>query len=343
MEQLYCGIDLHSNNSVVVLSDEKDKVIYQKRLSNDLKEILDALSRYRKQINGIVVESTYNWYWLADGLEEEGYAVHLANTAAIQQYSGLKHTNDQSDARWLAHMLRLGILEKGYIYPKEERGLRELLRRRTFLIQRQTQCALGIQAMVTRYENIKFTAAKLKGCQREEDQKKLIGHIKNKHVQIAVGLELKVLNCIMEQVEKLEQHIFLEMKEKGIDKRLKKMPGIGIILSTTILLETGDIKRFASAGNYSSYCRCVESKRESNAKKKGENNRKNGNAYLGWAFVEAANYAIRYYEPVKRYYQRKLAKRNRTVAIKSIANKLSKACYFMIRDGVAFDMQKLFG
>ena len=113
MEKLYCGIDLHSNNSVVVLSDEKDKVIYQKRLSNDLKEILNALSKYREQINGIVIESTYNWYWLADGLQEEGYAVHLANTAAIQQYSGLKHTNDQSDARWLAHMLRLGILEKG--------------------------------------------------------------------------------------------------------------------------------------------------------------------------------------------------------------------------------------
>ena len=110
----------------------------------------------------------------------------------------------------------------------------------------------------------------------------------------------------------------------------------------TILLETGEITRFNSPGNFSSYCRCVESKRISNSKKKGENNKKNGNAYLGWAFVEAANYAIRFSDPIKKYYQRKLGKTNRVVAIKTIANKLSKACYFMLRDKVEFDMKKLF-
>jgi transposase len=50
-----------------------------------------------------VVESTYSWYWLVDGLMEKGHRVHLANTAAIQQYEGLKYTDDDSDARWLAH------------------------------------------------------------------------------------------------------------------------------------------------------------------------------------------------------------------------------------------------
>jgi transposase len=110
----------------------------------------------------------------------------------------------------------------------------------------------------------------------------------------------------------------------------------------TILLETGEIKRFEGPGNYSSYCRCVESKRISNEKKKGENNRKNGNAYLSWAFVEAANFAIRFNKPVKKYYQRKLIKTKQVVAIKTVANKLSKACYFILRDGVSFEMKKTF-
>jgi len=106
---LYGGIDLHANNSVVVLLNEQDHVIYQKRFPNHLPTILEPLGRHHREIEGVVVESTYHWYWLVDGLMEVGYRVHLANPAAIQQYSGLKYTDDHSDARWLAHLLRLGV------------------------------------------------------------------------------------------------------------------------------------------------------------------------------------------------------------------------------------------
>jgi len=128
--KLYGGIDLHSNNSVINLIDENSIVVLKKRIANNLKTILLLLEPYRDAIAGLVVESTYNWYWLVDGLMEAGYKVHLANTAAIQQYSGLKHGDDDSDANWLANMLRLDILPTGYIYPKEERMLRDLLRKR---------------------------------------------------------------------------------------------------------------------------------------------------------------------------------------------------------------------
>jgi transposase len=101
---LYGGIDLHANNRVVVLLHDQDQVIYQKRLSNHLPTILEPLNLHRDEIEGVVVESTYNWYWLVDGLMEAGYRVHLANPAAIQQYSGLKYSDDHSDARWLAHL-----------------------------------------------------------------------------------------------------------------------------------------------------------------------------------------------------------------------------------------------
>jgi transposase len=127
---LYSGIDLHGNNNVTLLLDEHDRVIYQKRLPNQLPIILEQLAPYQEDITGVVVESTYNWYWLVDGLMEADYRVHLANPTAIQQYSGLKYTDDNSDARWLAHLLRLGVLPEGYIYPKEQRPLRDLLRKR---------------------------------------------------------------------------------------------------------------------------------------------------------------------------------------------------------------------
>src|ERR1044071_10249325 len=117
---LYGGIDLHANNSVVVLLNEQDQVIYQQRLANHLPTILEQLAPYQEDITGVVVESTYNWYWLVDGLMEAGYRVHLANPAAIQQYSGLKYTDDHSDARWLAHLLRLGELDQRPVHQRAQ-------------------------------------------------------------------------------------------------------------------------------------------------------------------------------------------------------------------------------
>jgi len=115
---MYGGIDLHSNNSVIAIIDDADRVVAQKRLPNDVTKIIGFLVRWQEQLAGIVVESTYNWYWLVDGLQEAGFHVHLANTAAIKQYEGLKHSDDETDAQHLAHLLRLGILPTGTILPR---------------------------------------------------------------------------------------------------------------------------------------------------------------------------------------------------------------------------------
>lgn len=108
------------------------------------------------------------------------------------------------------------------------------------------------------------------------------------------------------------------------------------------MLETGDIGRFKEVGHYASYCRCVDSQYRSNDKKKGEDNEKNGNKYLSWAFIEAANFAKRYNEKARRFYQRKAAKRNNVVATKALAHKLARACYYIIKDQVPFDENKVF-
>src|SRR6266545_2707070 len=253
--QLYGGIDLHANNSVVVLLDEQDRVVYQKRFPNQLEQILHQLAFYQGAIEGVVVESTYNWYWLVDGLMEQGYEVHLANTAAIQQYEGLKYTDDHSDARWLAHLLRLGVLPQGYIYPKAERPVRDLLRKRSQLVRQRTTNLLSIQNLVTRNTGSSLSANQIKGL----DVQPVDELLPNGDLALAVKANLSVMCSADEQTEILERTVTQRAKLSPQFSFLKTVPGIGQILALTIMLETGDIRRFSSVGNFASYCRCVGS------------------------------------------------------------------------------------
>jgi len=93
--KLYAGIDLHSSNNFIGIINENDKRRYSKRHYNNIDTVLKVLKPFKKSLQGVVVESTYNWYWLVDGLQEQGYRVHLANPSAIKQYEGLKHTDDR--------------------------------------------------------------------------------------------------------------------------------------------------------------------------------------------------------------------------------------------------------
>ena len=149
--QLYAGLDLHSRNTYIGILDQEFNRIFKKRVANNLELILQTLNPFGCQLKGLVVESTYNWYWLIDGLMDAGYqCVHLANPSAIKQYEGLKHADDQHDAFFLAHLLILGILPQGYIYPKENRPVRDLARKRMFLVQHKTAHILSLQSLIAR-------------------------------------------------------------------------------------------------------------------------------------------------------------------------------------------------
>jgi transposase len=153
----YSGIDLHSNNCVVAVIDEVDRVCCERRVPNNLSQILALLEPYREELAGIVVESTFNWYWLLDGLQQAGYRVELANTVAMKQYDGLKYSGDEYDARHLAHLLRLGILRTGYIYPKEMRAVRDLARKRTQLVRTRTMQAMQAMGRVVGPEEFRLS------------------------------------------------------------------------------------------------------------------------------------------------------------------------------------------
>jgi transposase len=338
---LYGGIDLHANNSVVALMNEQDEVIYQKRLPNDLPTILEQLGPYHTDIEGLVVESTYNWYWLVDGLMEADYRVHLANPAAIQQYNGLKYSDDHSDARWLGHLLRLGVLPEGYIYPKADRAVRDLLRKRAHFVRQHTANVLSVQNIMVRNTGSRFSVKRI----RELTAKELKHLLPEAYQGLAITSSLAILDCLSQQIKTLEKAVSKRLKHTPSYEQLLTVDGIGTILAQTIALETGQIGRFPTVGDYASYCRCVNSTKLSNGKRKGQGNVKNGNLYLGWAYMEAAQFAIRFNPQAQRFDQRKLAKstNNTVLARKSVAHKLSRACYYIMRDLVPFEATKAFG
>lgn len=335
---LYVGMDLHSNNCYTGIIDEEEKQQFSRKLPNDKAKIISALAPYRDEIIGVAVESTYNGYWLVDALMEKEYKVHLANPAAMKQYEGIKYLDDKQDAFWLARMLKLGILPEGYIYPRESRGTRDLLRQRSRFVIQKTSLKHTLQQVVCNQTGVTLSNNAL----NEIDDEKLAHFLKDEDVSFSAKSMLETIRFLEGRIKAIETRIVGQIKGDPIYPVLTSVPGIGRVLGITIALETGPIERFSSAGDFASYARCVPSSYWSNAKQKGSGNVKNGNRYLSWAFAEAAHFAIRYCKGAKGFYQRKCAKTNQPSAYRAMANKLAKACYFMMKEKKEFDVKRLF-
>ena len=333
--QTYAGIDLHSSNNFIGVIDAKDKRLYGKRHHNNLKQVVKALGQFKKDLQGIAIESTYNWYWLVDGLQEHGYDLQLVNTAAVTQYDGLKYSGDHHDAFHLAHLMRLGILPTGYIYPKEQRAIRDLLRPRLSLVRTASAQLISVQSQIWRSTGTRFSSAELRKPDFVPPQ------VDNYTLQ-AVHAGLAVYQTLQREIDALETSAHQAVKLTDAFKILQTVTGIGKILGLTIMLETGTIERFAGPGNFASYCRCVDSTRTSNGKKKGEGNAKAGNKYLSWAFSEAAHFAVRFEPLAQRFYKRKKARTNGIIAIRAVARKLARATWIMLKHQVPYDARRMF-
>ncbi len=336
----YLGIDLHSTTCVLGMVDQKGGRIFHRKLPNDLPVLLETLRRYKRRIKEVAVESTYNWYWMVDGLREAGYCVRLGHPSAFKRYEGLKYSDDKHDAFWLAEMLRLHILPTAFIYPKAQRMVRDLLRKRAFLVRQRVALMVGLQNTLVNHGQKKLNANAMKSI-RQNHVKGLLAD--DEALALSTQVSKECIDFYTTRIKRIERDVVQRVALEEPYKLLLTAPGIGVVLGLTIMLETGPISRFPQVGNYASYCRKVSSRWLSNDKLKDRGNERNGNAYLAWAFSEAAELARRFDPQVQAYYERKMRRSHRLVAHFAVAHKLARAVYFMLRDQVPYDGKKLFG
>jgi transposase len=332
-------MDLHSNNVVIGIMDLDGKRVASRKVPCELKEVVKFLAPFKKRLEKVAVESTYNWYWLVDGLKALKYPVVLANPAGMEQYNGIKHADDTNDAFFVAELLRLKVLPTGHIYDAQLRPVRDLLRRRLKLVQHRTALILSFMSLYTRTTGQEMTLSRLKQLEIAEAQG-LYTHPAN---QLIAGMQIKHMEQLTQSIQQIEKGVLNSARELPFYPKLLSMPGVGKILGMTITMEVGDIKRFAEPGNFASYCRTVEAKRTSNEKKKGANNSKCGNRYLAWAFVEAANFARRYDARCRKWFDRKAAKTSNVIATKALACKLAKAAWYLMAEGTDYNPARMFG
>src|SRR3974390_53663 len=267
-DKLIAGIDLHSDNLMIGVINKDGKRIAHRKLECDLKQVTKFLEPLRPQLQSLAVESTFNWYWLVDGLREGDYPIDLANPAKIEQYNGLKHVDDKHDAFHLAELQRLNILPKAHVYDPELRPVRDLLRRRTNLVRQRTALLLSFKSLYARTHGQRLDLSDAKTMEPKEAPK-LYKHPAN---QLIAQVQAEHIQALEKSIHRVEKAVLACAKEIPLYAKLLTIPGIGRILGMTITMEVGDIKRFGSDGHFASYCRAVDAKRLSNGKCKADNN-----------------------------------------------------------------------
>jgi transposase len=318
--------------------NQDGKRLAHRKVECNLAQVITFLKPLKAQLQSMAVESTFNWYWLVDGLRAADYPIDLANPAKIEQYNGLKHADDKDDAFFLAELQRLNILPKAYVYDPELRPVRDLLRRRGGLVHQRTALLLSFKSLHARTTGQKLDLSEAKKMDPKEAPE-LYEHPAN---QLIAQVQAEHIQALGKSISRIEKAVLASAREIPLYEKLVTIPGIGRILGMTITMEVGEIERFKTDGDFASYCRMVDAKHLSNGKCKAENNRKCGNKYLAWAFVEAANYARRYDEPCRRWYDRKAAKTSTIIATKALGCKLAKAAWHVMKSACDYDPRRMF-
>ena len=337
-DKLFAGIDLHSNNLMIGVINQDGTRVAHRKLECDFGAVLRFLDPFKPQLQSLAVESTFNWYWLLDGLRTQNYPIDLANPTKIEQYSGIKHVDDKDDAYYLAELQRLKILPKAHVYDPQLRPVRDLLRRRSSLVHQRTALLLSFKSLFARTTGQQLDLREAKKMEPEEAPK-LYQHPAN---QLIAQVQAEHMQALDKSIQRLEKAVLGCAREIPMYEKLLTIPGIGRILGMTITMEVGDIGRFKSDGDFASYCRMVDARRLSNGKQKAENNQKCGNKYLSWVFVEASNFSRRYDERCRRWYDRKAAKTSKVIATKALGCKLSKAAWHVMAGHCDYDERRMF-
>ena len=338
----YSGIDLSARDSHICIIDNDLSILLQQKVPNDLSTITSLLVPFKPHLK-IVVESTFNWYWLVDGLQALGFDVSLAHTLGLRLITHAKVKTDRRDAFTLAKLLRAGLIPESYIYPPSSRPTRDLLRRRLRLVHLRAQEYGSLRQLLLRQGILSTSRNEIKLAD-DEDLKAWFSH---PLVRTSSSQQLERISLLSRQIAQLEQQALDLSKQRDDYKRLLDISGIGRILALTILYEIGEITRFKDVRHFGSYCRLVPGVAQSGAVSRRGRASKQGNRYLKSAFNQAAVVAVRSYPAIRRCYQRHLQRHRgsarKLVAYNIIAHKLAQAVYVVLKQGVHYKQEKLFG
>ena len=354
----YIGIDLRSNNiwlSVIVNEQRPSgpvgKVIFSRsigtqRVDGTLPEdlIKPVIERFCKDQPHIAcVEATYNWYWLADLFEKNGWNLVLADPSTVSE-AKTKAADDRKDAEYLADRLRYNALRYAVIMPKQLREIRDLVRTRGTAVEQRAREKIIVINKLTNLIGRKITGKELKELIKEHAEfgtqaPMLLNWGLTEEVRCILNYHLAMATNIDQEIQKLEEHINAVGKNLRYTKELQKMPGCGPVISSILASEIGSIRRFATAANFVSYCRLASTSKLSNGKSKGL-----GNAYLSWAFTELATLMVRYSEAAKRHFEKLMRKYGqlRVKAIRVLAAKLARSVYQCLSKNEPFDVLRCF-
>ena len=330
----YCGIDLHARVLYVCIIDQDGQTCVHKEISDSPDKLKSILEPYLGNIV-VGVECMHCWYWVSDFCEDLGVDFILGHALYMKAIHGGKAKNDRIDSFKIANLIRGGNFPLAYVYPKEMRATRDLLRRRTKLVRHGAHLKAHVSNTTSQY-NLPPNKVNLKNVGAREQLKITFP---DRVVQRNIDLDMAVLECYARELSKVE--CFLEQQAKQHNPAhwylLKSISGIGRILGLTIIYEIGYIERFESVQKFASYARLVKCKAESAGKSYGTQGNKIGNAHLKWAFSEAAVLYLRGNEKAQKYLLKLQRRMSKAKALSVLAHKLGRCVYFMLKNRTVFD------
>jgi transposase len=332
----YCGIDLHARQMYVCILSSDGEVVFHKNMPAAPEPFLKAIAPFREDLV-VGVECTFTWYWLADVCVAEGIEFVLGHALYMKAIHGAKVKNDRVDSRKIAALLRGGMFPMAYVYPREMRATRDLLRRRTYFVRRRADLLAHIQNTNAQYNLPAFG----KKIARKMHREGLSDSFSDKAVQHSIDADVEVIDHLDLLVEGVNRHIGRTARSHDPQALalLRTVPGIGKTLGLVILYEIHTIDRFETVQQFCSYARLVKSKHESAGKKSGRSWSKIGNEHLKWAFSEASALFLRSNPEGMKYKKRLEKKHGKAKAMSVLSHRLGRAVYFMLKRGKAFEMK----
>ena len=333
----YCGIDLHARTMYLCILDRDGEIVLHRNMKAAPEPFLKAIAPYREDLV-VCVECIFTWYWLADLCAQAGSPFVLGHALYMKAIHGGKAKNDKIDSHKIAVLLRGGMLPQAYVYPANMRATRDLLRRRMYLTRKRAELLAHIQNTNSQYNRPEIG----KKLAYKANRDGVAERFPDPAVQKSMEVDLALLGSYDPLLNDLELHILKAAKQHDANTLylLQTVPGIGKILSLVLLYEIHDIQRFPSVQDFVSYCRLVKCAKESAGKRYGTAGAKMGNAYLKWAFSEAAVLFLRDHPAGQKYLTRLEKKHGQGKALTLLAQKLGRAVYYMLKRQQAFEVHK---